>query len=67
MFLKKMKKYGYIKSENEGLEEFVSKIDKQEIREVALNFVRQYENFVFKDKKISKEDYLRLSAVLESL
>ncbi|MGC9007083.1 MAG: transglutaminaseTgpA domain-containing protein [Sulfurihydrogenibium sp.] len=67
MFLKKMKKYGYIKSENEGLEEFVSKIDKQEIRETALNFVRQYENFVFKDKKISKEDYLRLSAVLESL
>lgn len=65
-FLKKLKKYGYIKNKNEGLEEFVMKIEDSQIKEYALKFVKEYEKFIFKDEKITKDEYKKLISLLNS-
>ncbi|WP_028950888.1 transglutaminaseTgpA domain-containing protein [Sulfurihydrogenibium subterraneum] len=67
MFLRKMIKLGYEKKENEGLEEFVSKIDNPTIKEKALKFVKMYESFLFKDKKISEKEFNHLKELLKEL
>jgi transglutaminase-like putative cysteine protease len=64
-FLNKMKKYGYIKEQSEGLEDFISKIENQQIKTKALNFVREYEKFIFKDKKMTKTDYFKLLELIK--
>jgi len=66
-FLKKMKKYGYKKDRNEGLEEFINKINEKELKERAYLFVREFENLYYKDKKISKEDEKRLKELIKAL
>ncbi|ACN98968.1 putative membrane protein [Sulfurihydrogenibium azorense Az-Fu1] len=67
LFLKKMKKLGYEKKENEGLEEFVLKIDNPNIKEKALNFVKAYESFLFKDIKITEKEFNYLKELLKDL
>lgn len=62
-----MKKLGYEKKENEGLEEFVLKIDNPNIKEKALNFVKAYESFLFKDIKITEKEFNYLKELLKDL
>lgn len=67
MFLKKMEQYGYTKKENEGLEEFVDRIDENRLREKALQFVVAFENVYYRDKKIDKNDYKRLISIIRDI
>ena len=62
-FLKTLEKKGYEKSDNEGLEEFVMKIKDDNIRLIALKWVKEYEKIIFKDKKLTLSDYKLLKNI----
>ncbi|MGB9750220.1 MAG: transglutaminaseTgpA domain-containing protein [Caldisericia bacterium] len=67
IFNKKMEKLGIKKKKNEGLEEFLQKIENQEIKESIKNFVIKFEEFYYKDKKINKEDYIIFKKLLSEV
>jgi hypothetical protein len=64
---KRLKKYGYERKENEGLEEFISRVENTELKQKLLTFARELESYVYKDKKLSKADYERLKKMIEKL
>lgn len=64
-FLRKMGKLGYRKRHPEGLEEFVARIGKASKREKALAFVREFENFFYKDREITKEGFRKLKEMIK--
>jgi transglutaminase-like putative cysteine protease len=53
-FLKRMERNGYRKGKTEGLEEFAAKVNEEDLREKAFSFVREFERYFYRDKKISK-------------
>lgn len=57
LIYRKLKKHGYVKNKNEGLEEFVSKIRNKDLMEKVLAVVKEIEKFIYKDQKMTKEDY----------
>ncbi len=63
----KLKKYQYVKNKNEGLEEFVSKIEDKDLRKRVLLVVKEIEQFIYKDKKITKEDYRILKEKIKNI
>lgn len=63
-FLKAMGKCGYKKAPSEGLEEFVSRIDEEWMRERAFHFVREFEGYYYRDKKIPKEEMRKLRLLI---
>ncbi|WP_457643349.1 transglutaminase family protein [Persephonella sp.] len=66
-FLKKMEKYGYKKRENEGLEEFAGRINDNQLRDKAFMFVREFESYYYRDKKIDRKTYRKLLTVLNNI
>ena len=64
---KRLKKYGYERKGNEGLEEFISRVENAELKQKLLTFARELESYVYKDKKLSKADYERLKKMIEKL
>lgn len=66
-FLKIMKKGGYERKNNEGLEEFIINISDSKIRELAAKFIDFYSEIYFKDKKFRKSDIRALNSILEEL
>ncbi|MCX8031203.1 MAG: DUF3488 and transglutaminase-like domain-containing protein [Thermodesulfovibrionales bacterium] len=66
-FLYKLKKLGYTKNKNEGLEEFAQKITNSHIRDDALIFIKNLESFIYKDKEMSTSDYKRLKSLLRNI
>ncbi len=67
IFYKKMEKLGFKKKKNEGLEEFLQKIENSKIKESLTNFVFKFEELYYKDKKIGKEDYIALKQILSGV
>ncbi len=65
-FLAIMRKKGYTKANSEGLEEFANKISTYKIRVKALEFIRAFESYFYKDKKLTKYEYERLRSLLRS-
>ncbi len=63
-FLRAMGKCGYKKAPSEGLEEFVSKITEEGTRERAFHFVREFEGYYYRDKKISKDEMRKLRLLM---
>ncbi|WP_457641073.1 transglutaminase family protein [Persephonella sp.] len=63
-FFKKLKKKGYERKASEGLEEFVEKILEEDVREKALEFVKMFEQFYYRDKKLSSEDIRKLRKII---
>lgn len=63
-FLKRMARYGYKKNRSEGLEEFTARIQEEDIREKASRFVRAFEGYYYRDKRLSKEDIKKLRFLL---
>lgn len=59
-FLKRMERNGYSKRRSEGLEEFVSRIKDEGIREKASGFVREFEGYYYRDRRLSREDLRKL-------
>ena len=67
LFFKKMRKLGYEKNKAEGLEEFARRIVSPDIRDKASFFVQEFEKYFYRDKKLRREDFLRLKAMLKDL
>ncbi len=63
----KLKKYGYTKNKNEGLEEVVNKIQDSNLRERFLLVVKEIEQFIYKDKNITKKDYIKLKEKIKNI
>jgi len=66
-FLKKLEKKGYRRKDNQGLEEFVNGIDDLILREKALRFVKLFESFYYRDKKIDDDTYTYLSRLVDDI
>ena len=66
-FLKILKTKGYSKRKEEGLEEFVSKIKDPQLREKALEFVKIFETFFYKDLSLSKSEIKKLKNLIKEL
>ncbi len=66
-FLKKMKKLGYQKKASQGLEEFVSDIKDETIKESAGMFVREFENRYFKDMAFDRQYIQRLKSTIKAI
>lgn len=67
LFLQKIKKYGYTKTPAEGFEEFCSKIDDKVLRDKAMKVVREMEPYLYGNRKLDKQQYLRLKQEIEKL
>lgn len=59
-FLKRLSAAGYEKQKSEGLEEFLSRIPDEELRNSSLEFVREYEKIYYGDGRFTPEDLKRL-------
>jgi len=59
-FLKRLKAAGYEKERSQGLEEFLSRIDDEELRKVSLNFVREFEKIYYSDREFTTGDLKKL-------
>ena len=66
-FLQKMEKHGYRKEASQGLEEFVSRVDDERLREQASTFVRSFEEIYFRDKTFTRESVAGLRNILASM
>jgi protein-glutamine gamma-glutamyltransferase len=66
-FLKSMEKAGYKKTGSQGLEEFVSFIEDQELQSRARRFVTTFEKIYYRDKKFSTEDSKNLRNILRAI
>ena len=66
-FLKILEEKGYKKEETEGLEEFVSKIKELQLREKALEFVKIFETFFYKDLSLSKSEIKKLKELIKDI
>jgi len=66
-FLQKMEKHGYRKKTSQGLEEFVSQIDDDRLRQQASAFVRSFEEIYFHDRVFTREHISGLRDILTSM
>jgi len=66
-FYRKMRKYGYEKKPNEGLEEFVNKITDTRLKMQATQFVREFEKYYYKDIKPDKNIYRKLKGFIDDI
>ncbi|MBA4416547.1 MAG: hypothetical protein C0392_01355 [Syntrophus sp. (in: bacteria)] len=66
-FLRKMERLGYRKEASQGLEEFVSSIEDNQVRLQAFEFVKEFEALYFKDKRFITEDINRLNGLIKAI
>ena len=66
-FLRKIKRRGYIKSQSQGLEEFIEQVKEDSLRERARNFVEQFEGYYYRDRRLTKDEARRLRKMLNEL
>ncbi|MCX7739294.1 MAG: DUF3488 and transglutaminase-like domain-containing protein [Hydrogenothermaceae bacterium] len=64
LFYRKLKRYGYTREKAEGLEEFCSKIEEEDLRVSCLLFVKELEKHIYGKEKLSVEDFRRLKQML---
>jgi transglutaminase-like putative cysteine protease len=67
LFLKKMEKKGYRKKSSQGLEEFISHIQDDGIRQSASVFVKEFEVLYFKDKTFGPQDIQKLKTTIKTI
>jgi hypothetical protein len=65
LFLKKMEKHGYNKGKSQGLEEFVSTVKEEGIRQSAYSFIKEFERHYYKDEGFTKEEIKRLKDAIK--
>ena len=66
-FMNIMRKKGYERSRAEGLREFTGKVDDEQLREKASEFVDAFEGLYYRDRRMTGEDLLRLKRLLDDL
>lgn len=66
-FLKKIEKHGYKKEINEGLEEFVNRIDDPDIKQKAFEFVSLFQKKYYRDKQFTPEEIKYLKNIVRNI
>jgi transglutaminase-like putative cysteine protease len=66
-FHRKMKKLGYERTNSEGLEEFVARIEEDGTRQRAGGFVCRFQELYYQDKKIGKLEMARLRQLIRDI
>lgn len=67
VFYKKLRKIGVKKEKYEGLEEFIEKIQDEKIKLKLKNFISNFEEIYYKDKKLDKITYISLKRILNEI
>ncbi len=67
VFYKKLRKIGVKKEKFEGLEEFIEKIQDEKIKLKLKNFISNFEEIYYKDKKLDKITYFSLKKILNEI
>jgi hypothetical protein len=62
-----MRKLGYQKKASQGLEEFVSDIMDETLKQSAYGFVREFESRYFKDMAFDRQYIQRLKATIKAI
>lgn len=65
IFLRKMEKQGYKKTDSQGLEEFTATIQDPGTRQAARTFADEYERLYFRDKKFTAGDVKKLRGIMK--
>jgi transglutaminase-like putative cysteine protease len=66
-FLKSMERAGYKKTASQGLEEFVSFVEDEELKATAQHFVADFEEIFYKDKKLNRQEIKNLKNIIEAI
>jgi protein-glutamine gamma-glutamyltransferase len=66
-FLKKMQRSGYAKKPSQGLEEFVSGVADERVKDAASVFVKEFEALYFRDRPISPDRAKSLHRIIRSI
>lgn len=66
-FLRKMARLGYRKRNNEGLEEFLARIDESDVRAGAEIFVAEFQAIYYADRTLGKEEADRLEGHINAI
>ena len=66
-FNRKMEKLGYLRKENEGLEEFAERVCDKKLRKKVLTFVKEFESIYYTDKRLNRDDYKRLISLIDDI
>jgi hypothetical protein len=66
-FLKSMGQAGYKKTGSQGLEEFVSLIEDEVLKNSAYRFVTDFEKIFYKDKKLDRQDINNLKNIIKDI
>lgn len=66
-FLRTLERSGYRKKPGQGLEEFVSCIVDEQLKERALTFVHEFEKFYYTDTPIESSDMVVLKSMLKEI
>ncbi|MBF0517170.1 MAG: DUF3488 domain-containing transglutaminase family protein [Nitrospirae bacterium] len=66
-YLRKLRKFGFDKRPSDGLEEFVSTITDDALRQKAGNFAVEFEKLYYRDERFTKEQIRRLKALIKAI
>ncbi len=66
-FSRRLAAHGYKRSPQEGLEEFVNRIQEKDLREASRVFVEELERAVYRDQQLSREQTKRLELLIRRL
>lgn len=66
-FLHRMAAHGYEKERHEGLEEFIRRISRDDLRDQARGFVEDFEQVYYRDGEFTRETLQRLRSHLKGL
>jgi hypothetical protein len=67
LFLGKMEKKGYRKTDSQGLEEFVLTFEGKEEQKNAYHFVSEFEKIFYKDNKMNRKDVINLKNMIKQI
>ena len=67
IFQRRMEKQGYHRHRGRGLEEFVSELPDEALRERAGRFVRAFEDIYYRDRKMTVRDASALRKLLKEI
>jgi hypothetical protein len=66
-FLDRMTAYGYEKKPHEGLEEFINRMDREDIKDRARIFVEDFEQVYYRDRQFTRETIRRLRTQIKRI
>lgn len=66
-FHKRMSAYGYRRRSGEGLEEFVARVNREDLRQKAEDFIEAFQEVYYKDREFSHQVFRQLQEQIRNL